>query len=308
MALDDSYLDYPQRQYGMDHERYDWSLLSERKSVAWPNKKSLALWINVNLQFFPLDQKGDPFKVPGGMTMPYPDLRHYSLRDYGNRVGLFRILKALDLFGLKSTFTVNTRLAEKTPQLLDVISSRGDEILCHGYHMDAIHHQGMSELEEDELIEKSLSGLRSMTGQSVEGWISPAKNESSNTPDLLAKHGVRYFCDWDNDDMPYAFKTGNGALTAMPLSTEIEDRFVILNNLHSEDSYVDQVCDACDFLLSEAKTQGGRILALNIHPWLMGQPHRIGKLEKILAYLSEQSSIWNASSGEIHKEWFAQQS
>lgn len=307
MALEDSYLEYTERHYGMDHERYDWSLLSERKAVSWLDNKALALWVNVNLQFFPLNQKGEPFKVPGGMTMPYPDLRHYSLRDYGNRVGIFRLLKAFDRYDITPTFTVNTRLAEKTPQLLDIILKRDNEILCHGYHMDALHHQGLSEDQEDELIEKSLSTLRSVTGQAIDGWISPAKNESANTPDLLAKHSIRYFSDWDNDDMPYSFKTKHGQLAAMPLSTEIEDRFVIQNNLHSEDSYVEQVYDACDFLLTEAQTQGGRILALNIHPWLMGQPHRIGKLEKILAYLAEQSSVWNASSGEIFRSWLEQQ-
>ena len=90
MALDKNYLEYPHRSHGMDHNRYDWQMLAQQKPVVWPNNKKLALWINVPLQFFPLDQKGDPFKVPGGMTMPYPDLRHYSLRDYGNRVGIYR--------------------------------------------------------------------------------------------------------------------------------------------------------------------------------------------------------------------------
>jgi hypothetical protein len=97
MALDKSHLVYPQRKYGMDHDRYKWSMLSDRKAVTWPGSKKLAVWVNVPLQFFPLDQKGVPFSVPGGMTMPYPDLRHYSLRDYGNRVGIYRFFKAFDI-------------------------------------------------------------------------------------------------------------------------------------------------------------------------------------------------------------------
>ncbi len=307
MSLDDSYLQYPHRSYGMDHDRYDWSMLSERKPVQWPGGKSLALWVNVGLQYFPLNQRGVPFKVPGGMTMPYPDLRHYSLRDYGNRVGVYRFLKAFDRYGVKPSFAVNARLAERTPYLMDVLKERGDEILCHGYHMDALHYGGQDPEEEAELVKRALDGLRELSGQPVRGWLSPAKNESPNTPELLAANGVEYFCDWVNDDMPYRFRTGEGELIAMPLSTELEDRFVIQNNLHSEDSWVEQVCDAGDFLLAEAEQQGGRILALNIHPWLLGQPHRIAKLEQALEYLTAQPGVWSASAGEILDAWLAQQ-
>lgn len=298
-TLPPDYLEYPKRKYGMDHNRYAWSLLENRQPITWPDGKSVALWINVPLQFFPLNQEGIPFKVPGGMTMPYPDLRHFSLRDYGNRVGIFRLLKAFDKYGIKPTFAINTRLAERTPYLMDVIKERGDEVICHGLHMDALHYSGQDIVEEEALIEKALTGLRKITGQDVNGWLSPAKNESENTPDLLANNGIEYFCDWVNDDMPYEFKTQNGPLIAMPLSTELEDRFVIQNNLHSEESWCQQIMDACNFLLEESNTQGGRILALNIHPWLMGQPHRIGFLEKTLEYLSGKKEVWINYAGEI---------
>lgn len=307
MAMDKEYFEYPHRSYGMDHDRYEWSMITDRKPVQWPEGKSLALWVNVGLQFFPLNQKGEPFKVPGGMTMPYPDLRHFSLRDYGNRVGIYRFLKAFDRFGVKPTYAVNTRLAERAPYLMDKIKERGEEIICHGYHMDALHYGGQDEQDEAELVKKSLDGLRELSGQAVRGWISPAKNESPNTPDLLAANGIEYFCDWVNDDMPYPFNTANGELIAMPLSTEIDDQFILINNLHSEDSYVEQVCDACDFLINEAKEQGGRILALNIHPWLLGQPHRIGKLEQALEYVMAKPEVWSASAGDILDAWKGQQ-
>lgn len=312
MALDKAHLQYPERSYGMDHERYDWSQLSERKPVSWPGGAKLALWINISLQYFPLDQKGVPFKVPGGMTMPYPDLRHYSLRDYGNRVGVYRCFKALDQLGLKASVAMNTRLAERYPYLLQAVAQRGDEILCHGYHMDALHYGGQDSAEEAALVSKALGGLRELSGQPVAGWLSPARNESEITPELLAENGVSYFCDWVNDDMPYYFKTkaqapkAGAELVAMPLSNELEDRFVVVNNQHSEASWCEQVVDACDFLLTEAEQQGGRILALNIHPWLMGQPHRIGYLEKALAAISSREGVWSAQPGEILAAWQAQ--
>ena len=307
MALDKEHLHYPHRNYGMDHDRYDWSMLSERPKVVWPGGAKLALWVNVSLQFFPLDQKGKPFPPPGGMTMPYPDLRHYSLRDYGNRVGIYRFLKAFDAFGINPSFAINTSLAERTPYLLDRILNRGDEILCHGWDMDSLHYGGMDRADEAALVEKSLSRLRELSGQKINGWISPARNESEHTPELLAANGVEYSCNWVNDDMPFPFRTNEGPLIAMPLSNELEDRFVIMNNQHSEQSWMEQVCDACDYLLSEAEQQGGRILALNIHPWMLGQPHRIGKLEQALAYVTNQPGVWSAGANDILQAWKTQQ-
>ncbi len=307
MALDQEYLQYPHRSHGMDHDRYEWSMLSERKPVTWPGEAKLALWVNVCLQFFPLDQQGKPFAVPGGMTMPYPDLRHFSLRDYGNRVGIYRFLRAFEQFGIKPTYAMNTQLAERAPYLLERIAATGDEILCHGWNMDKLHYGGMDKSEEEELVQRSLSRLRELSGQAVTGWISPARNESENTPELLAASGVRYFCDWVNDDMPYRFNTSAGDLVAMPLSNELEDRFVLMNNLHSEQSWLEQVCDACDFLMEESQTGGGRVLALNIHPWMLGQPHRIGKLEEALAYITGKSGMWSASAAEIMQCWQQQQ-
>lgn len=306
MSLDKSFLEYPQRSYGMDHDRYSWSMLKDRSAITWPDGKKLALWVNVSIQFYPLNQKGVPFKVPGGMTMPYPDLRHFSLRDYGNRIGLYRFFKAFDRFNVKPTFSINTYLAEKNPYLLDQLIERGDEISCHGWHMDALHYGGQDINEEQELIKKSVNRLRDLSKQDVQGWLSPARSESENTPDLLKEQGIRYFSDWVNDDMPYTFNTQNGDLTAMPLSTELEDKFILMNNLHSEESYREQICDACDYLYAEADKQGGRILSLSIHPWMLGQPHRISKLEQVLEYIMSKPGVWSASATEIRNSFLEQ--
>lgn len=307
MSLGPEHLQYPERHYGMDHDRYDWSMLSQRKSVSWPEGKKLALWVNVCVQFFPLDQKGKPYKVPGGMTMPYPDLRHFSLRDYGNRVGIFRIMKALDKYGITPTFSVNGEIVERTPYLFNNIVERGNEIIAHGWNMDCLHHNAEGHEAEGERIVRTLEVLRNASGQAVTGWLSPARNESEHTPDLLAEQGIGYLCDWVNDDMPYPFRTANGPITALPLSTELEDMFILMNNLHSEVSYVEQVLDASEYLLQESETQGGRLLALNIHPWMLGQPHRIGFLEQILARLSANKAVWSASASEIVDAWHQQQ-
>jgi allantoinase len=299
MSLDPSYLQYPKRRHGMDHERYAWSILTDRPRVHWPNGKRLALWVNVSLQHFPLNPRGLPVKLPGSMTMPYPDLRHYTLRDYGNRVGIYRFLDAFRQLGVKPTFAINAQLAQRAPELLNDVLEGGAEVIGHSWNMDTPHAGGLALDEEAELVSRALTTLRKASGQAVRGWLSPGKLQSDNTPELLKQNGIDYVCDWVNDDMPYPFHTQHGDLWAMPLSTELEDRFVVMDNQHSEASWAQQVTDACDFLLAEAADQGGRILSLSLHPWVLGQPHRMRHLEAALGYVMSQPGVWHASAGDI---------
>lgn len=307
MTPPDDALGYPMRRYGMDHERYAWSLLSRRKPVQWPGGRTLALWVNVGMQFFPLNPGTKPVAVPGNMTMPYPDLRHFSLRDYGNRVGIYRFLQAFDRYRVKPTFSFSTRLAERNPYLLRAILERGNEINCHSWSMDCAHAGGLDRDREAQRIRESIGRLRELTGRPVRGWISPGRLESPATPELIKAEGIDYFCDWVNDDMPYRFHTDNGPLWAMPLSTELEDRFVLLDNLHSAAAWAEQAIDACNLLLEESRTEGGRILALGIHPWVLGQPHRIRYLEQVLEYVMALPQVWSASAGEIADRFALQQ-
>ena len=306
MPLDAAHLEYPKRRQGMDHERYEWSMLTARPAVAWPDGKRLALWVNVSLQHFPLNPRGLPVKLPGAMTMPYPDLRHYSLRDYGNRIGIYRFLKTFDRLRVKPSFAINALLADRCPALLGAVLERGDEILGHSWSMDTPHAGGLAEADEAALIERSLGALRGLTKQPIRGWLSPGKLETAVTPDLLKAQGIVYFCDWVNDDMPYRFHTRAGDLWAMPLSTELEDRFVLMDNQHAEASWAQQVKDACDYLLAESASQGGRILSLSLHPWVMGQPHRIKHLEEALEYVMSQPGVWSAAPSEILASFQAQ--
>ncbi len=307
MALDPVCLDYPKRRYGMDHERYAWSMLTDRKPVAWPGGKKLALWVNVSLQHFPMNPVGKPVKLPGSMTMPYPDLRHYTLRDYGNRVGIYRFLDAFARHGILPSFAINAQLAERYPALLQAVLDHGGEVLGHSWNMDTPHAGGLDVAEESALVQRSLATLRHASGQAVRGWLSPGRLQSPNTPELLKANGIDYFCDWVNDELPYRFHTAHGDLWSLPLSNETDDRFVIMDNQHSEASWAQQVLDAAQFLLAEARVQGGRVLALSLHPWVLGQPHRIKHLETVLAALAAESEVWNAGPGEILDAFVAQQ-
>jgi allantoinase len=298
MTLDVAHLSYPMRRYGMDHDRYAWSMLTDRPPVRWPGGKPLAVWINVSLQHFPMNPSAK-VKLPGSMTMPYPDLRHFTLRDYGNRVGLFRCLRALDRAGLRASFAVNAELLDRYPEIAALLRDRGDEVLGHSWSMDTPHAGALPEDEERQVIERSLDTLRTLTGQPVRGWLSPGRLQTARTPELLKAAGIDYCADWVNDELPYPFHTDHGDLWTLPLATEIEDRFVVMDNLHAESSWAEQVIDAFELLLAEAREQGGRLLSLSLHPWVMGQPHRIRHLEMVLDHIAASAEVWQASPGEI---------
>ncbi len=306
MTLPPDYLTYRHRRYGMDHNRYGWSMLPRRERVSWPNGARIALWVVPALEWFPLDMKGKPFKPPGALVTSYPDLRHYTLRDYGNRVGIFRVIKALDRLGIRASVAVNAAVAARHPSLLKTCIDAGWEVIGNGLDMDHLHYQGLPKEEERKLVEDSLAILRRLSGQKVRGWLSPARSESFATLDLVADAGIDYVCDWVNDDMPYAMRTESRSIHSLPLPNDIDDYTILVQNRHPEEAYARQVCDQFDVLYKEAETQGGRILALSLHPWVIGQPFRIGALEQALKYIKGHQGVWAATGSEILDAFVAQ--
>ncbi len=301
--LPEDYLSYPLRRYGMDHDRYDWSMLPRRKPVAWPGGARIALWVVPALEWFPLNMSGQPFKPPGAMQTAYPDLRHYTLRDYGNRVGIFRIMKALERHGIAATVAVNAAVAVRYPALLAQCKRLGWEIMANGLDMDHLHHGGLDAEEEKRWITQSLDLLRQASGQPVRGWLSPAKSESFQTLDLLAQAGLDYVCDWVNDDMPYAMRTQTKPLVAMPHPIDIDDYTILVNNHHTEDDFRDQLIDHFDVLYRESSADNGRVMAISLHPWVIGQPYRIRALEEALAHIMRHRGVWAATGSQILDAW-----
>lgn len=308
MTLGSDAFDYPVRRYGMDHDRYDWSLLQRRSRVDWPDGKRIALWITVAVEHFPLDDDGQPFKLPGAVSKPYPDLQTYSWRDYGNRVGIYRVMKALDRFGITADWAVNGAVAQMLPGLMRDIDARGEEVIAHGWDMGSPHYGGMHTGEESALIDQTLDALGGTISSPICGWMSPAKSQSAATLDLLAEAGMNYCCDWPNDEMPYAMHTKPAGLTAMPHTSEMDDHKVIVALKHHESVFFDQVMDQYRFLSREAEKDGSRILSLNLHPWVIGQSHRIGLLERILEALSRCDDVWSTSGSAILDCWQRSQS
>lgn len=307
MPLPDDYLRYPHRSHGMDHTLYPWSNLFERPPVAWPGGAPVALWVTVALEYFPLTPDDGPVRAPGHMVTPYPDYRTYTTRDYGNRVGIYRILKLLNRFGLKAGVPMNAAIATRYPYLVEAVLKGGHEVIAHGLDMNRLHYGGLPREDEDARIAETLDILRRATGQPVTGWLSPARSESENTPHLLPGHGIGYLCDWVNDDMPYGMTTEGGPLIAMPHTYELEDRHQLVTLGHTEDRYVEEVLDAFTLFRVEASRHGGRILHIALTPYVIGQPFRIHALETLFTRLAYSGAIWSATGAEIAAAWQAGQ-
>lgn len=305
MTLPEDYLKYPHRSHGMDHDLYPWSNLFNRPTVRWPGDKSVALWITVALEYFPLTPNDGPFRAPGHMVTPYPDYRTYTTRDYGNRVGVFRIMKVLDALGLKASTPMSAKIAERYPALLKALQDRDWEIIGHGVDMNSIHFGSMDAAQEAQQIEDALVMLEKHTGKKPSGWFSPARSESENTLKLLAEHGVDYVCDWVNDDMPYDMTTHAGTITAMPHTMELDDRHLMVTLGQNEETYQEQILAAFDLLRGEGKSHGGRILHLSLTPYVIGQPFRIWALREVLEKIMATDDVWSATPSEILKLWRA---
>lgn len=301
MTLDPAYLEYPKRGHGYDHELYPWSAIHERMPIVWPGGKSVAVWPCVSLEWFPITPTDTPFRAPGHMQTAYPDYRHYTARDYGNRVGVYRLLEAFAKAGMKASFATNGAIAERYPELVVDIVAAGHEIIAHSTDMNATIATGLPVDEERILIGKSLDALEAATGARPKGWLSIARSQSWNTPDLLKEAGLRYCCDWVNDELPYRFNNG---LINLPLNHELSDRQIITVQQQPADSYAQQMRDAFDWLAGEG---AGRVLPLHLTPYIMGLPYRISALEDLLCDLAARPQAWAAKGGEIVDIWEAQQ-
>jgi hypothetical protein len=300
MSLSDDYLRYPRRRHGMDHDFYPWSNLFDRAPVRWPGGRRVATTIVVSLEWFPIIPSDTPFRAPGHMQTAYPDYRHYTSREYGTRVGFYRLLDAFAAVGARVGVAVNAAIATRYPSIIADIVAAGHEIIAHSTDMNGTIASGLDEADERRLIETSLDTLERISGTRPTGWLSIARSQSFNTPRLLVEAGVGYMLDWVNDEMPYRFATAAGPIVNLPLNHELSDRQVITVQQQSADSYATQLRDAWTWLDAEATaTGGGRMLPIHLTPYITGLPYRIAAIEGLLAWLAAQDGNWFAPPGEV---------
>ncbi len=304
MTLDPAYLEYSGRREGYDHELYRWSNMHTRRPVFWPEGAKVAVWLCVSLEWFPITPTAEPFRAAGHMVTPYPDYRHYTARDYGNRVGAFRFLDAFEKVGVKASFATNAAVAERYRELVEAVSEGGHEIIAHSTDMNGTIDSSLSEADERALIEDTLTRLEAATEEKAKGWLSIDRSQSWRTMDLLKQHGLTYACDWVNDELPYRF--GNG-LVNLPLNHELSDRQIIAVQQQSADSWAQSMLDAFEWLADEAAREGGgRMLPIHLTPYIMGLPYRISALEEVLKQLVARPEAWFAPGCSVVECWAAQ--
>jgi allantoinase len=300
-------LHYPHRRHGLDHEWFAYQSMRSRKPIAWPGGKPIALWITVPLEFFPLDAPAQPLRPLGGLDRGYPDYWSYSNRDYGLRIGIFRIMRVLDRFGLRATAAINAVVATRYPRLIAEAKLRRWEIIAHGMDMGRPHHGDLPVEEERNLVRNACAIISAAIGAPLAGWHSPGHSESMHTLQLVKECGLQYVADWANDDLPYILQTPAGPLCAMPLTYEWSDRVLLVQHNLTVEDYEAQVMRAFARLRAEAaECGGGRILSLSVSPWIMGYPHRIAALERLLGRILDSNSIWPADGIEIVDAFSAQ--
>jgi peptidoglycan/xylan/chitin deacetylase (PgdA/CDA1 family) len=300
MSLDPSYLDYPKRRHGYDHDLYDWSAIHQRPAIEWPEGRTVAVWVCVSLEWFPIQPVDIPFRAPGHMQTAYPDYRHYTAREYGTRIGFYRLLDAFAARDIRVSVAMNSAIAERYPRIVDDILAAGHEIIAHSTDMNGTIASGLSIEEERALINRSIETLERCTGSRPSGWLSIARSQSWNTVQLLREAGLRYCCDWVNDELPWRFRNG---LINLPLNHELSDRQMIATQQQSADSYARSIEDAFDWLAQEKEA---RLLPLHVTPYIIGLPYRIAAFERLLGRLAERSEAWFATGGEIVDRWVAQ--
>lgn len=297
------------RKPGMDNDFYDWSPIINRPPLRWPEDARVALCVIVNLEHYELEAPEDaymPANVPGGLGRgAFPDFRTFSHREYGNRVGIFRIMKILEKYGIKGTLALDATAAENYPFVIEECQKRDWEFIGHGVTANRMITSNMSEEQEYQYIHHSMQAIAKATGKRPLGWLGPEYGESTRTPNLLAKEGIRYICDWPNDEQPYLMKVDNGTVFSLPVTLDLDDTVTHWSRRVSIMEYSRMIKESFDVLYTDGEATG-RTLVLNLHAWLMGQPYRAKYLDHVLAYISKHQKVWKATGSEII-DWFSGQ-
>jgi peptidoglycan/xylan/chitin deacetylase (PgdA/CDA1 family) len=285
------------REPGMDHALYPFRTLPEAPRFAWPGGNGIAFTVTLVLDYWevapPENASTDPRPLSPLGGGYFPDWVTWSMREYGNRVGIFRVLDRLDRFGVKSGVALGAEVARRCPELVDECARRGAVFLGHGTHATRRITSRMSEQQERDFIAQSREAVRAATGQAPAGWCGQDFNESPDTPRLLAEAGFSYVTDWSNDDRPYLI--GPGGLVSLPAHSEWNDLETMWLRHMAPDVWARSVAEGFDVLHAE----GGAVFNLTLHPFVSGQPHRIRYLEQTLASVLGKSGVWRATSDDV---------
>jgi peptidoglycan/xylan/chitin deacetylase (PgdA/CDA1 family) len=277
------------------HGRYDYSPIVARRGYSWPGGARLAVYVGLNLEHFAFGEGLGAELAPGG---PQPDVLNYAWRDYGNRVGAWRMLELLDALGWPCSVLLNSSIYDYAPQLAAAFRARGDEFVGHG-RSNAERQGVLGEAGERALIEEATAAIARHEGKPPAGWLGPWISQSRATPDLLQEAGYSYLLDWCMDDQPVWFRTRKGRILSVPYPQELNDIPMIVGRKIGGDAFADMIVDNFDEMREQSRAQP-LVMGIALHPYLVGQPHRLRHLRRALQHVAaHRDGAWITTAGAI---------
>jgi peptidoglycan/xylan/chitin deacetylase (PgdA/CDA1 family) len=284
-----------------EHSFYGRESAHSLAPLQWPGAKPVALAFVVSAEaydLYPSPNAFTPGNVPGGFGRgPYPDYRAFSMREYGNRVGVFRLIDTLQRFGWRASLAVDGTVARTRPEVVEAALAAGWDLVGHGLSVTEVIGEHLSEAQEKEYLERSLAPLRAF-GRKVGGWHGAEYGQSSRTLPLLLQAGIDYMLDWPHDERVVPMRTDAGTILSIPMSADLDDVMAHWHRKISMQRWLRSVHDAVDRLALDGQ-QGGRLLVLNLHAWLMGLPYRASYLEELLQALAQRQDVWCTTTDAI---------
>ena len=282
-----------------EHDRFVYSPIVDRPPLRWPNGARVALWVIPNIEHFLFDRPSTSITAVTAQFVP--DVLNYAWRDYGPRVGIWRMMEIMERHGVKGTVALNADVCEHYPRIIEAGNKLGWEWMGHGKN-NSILHANLGEEEERAMIAGIVGTITRGTGKAPRGWLGPALTETHNTLDLLAEAGIDDVADWVNDEQPYPIRVKRGTMTSIPYSVELNDIPAFLDGSQSAENFGRMIKDQFDMLYEDgAKT--GRVMSICLHPFLIGHPFRAKYLNDALAHITSRKEVWVTTGAEII-DWY----
>ena len=279
-----------------DPNLYDYWPYKDRPKIEWPGGKKLAFWIAPNIEFYEFNPPVNPSRP--GWPKPAPDVVGYSQRDWGNRVGHWRLMDLLDKYAMRGSVSLNIALCDHHPEIIEACAARKWEFFSHGVY-NTRYSYNMDERQERAVLEDSIKTVEQATGTRIRGYLAPALTHTERTFDLIAEYDFWYTCDLFQDDQPQPVKTKAGKLISMPYSLEVNDVITYGAQAMSPWRYADILKRHFDQLLEEGEASG-TVMCIPLHAYLVSQPNRIRPFEDALKHITaHRDDIWITTGAEI---------
>jgi len=286
----------------LPRDRLPYSAIVDRPPLRLPDGARLVLWTVVNVEEWSIERPMPRTVLPPPLGQPLlPDLPNWAWHEYGMRVGFWRFVEVLEKFRVTPTLAINGSVCRSYPRVAQEALERGWEFMGHGYEQRPMHH-----LEDQRAaIRDTIAAIREFTGRPPRGWESPGLTETFDTIDLLAEAGIEYVADWVLDEQPCRIETTHGPVTSIPYTVEMNDIAMMALQHHPSEEWLHRGIAQFERLYAESE-RSTRVMALSIHPYITGVPHRIGYLEKLYAHMFARPGVL-AWTGEQILDWYAAQ-